>query len=109
MPKNLSKKEEKEAFMKLLMDVSKSLELRDLDKLKLKTKELMEDFFSQAGMKDADKYFEKLPSLGEGGLPNGQPIIQGGAGGIGASPVGVGSNTAQSMAGSIPTVAGSQG
>ena len=50
MPKNLSKKEEKEAFMKLLMDVSKSLELRDLDKLKLKTKELsdeLDDFQSR--------------------------------------------------------------
>ena len=71
---------------------------------KLKSKELMEDFFEQAGLKDADKYFDKLPS--SGGL-NGE-FNQGGAGGVGPSPVGAGPNQAQGMAGGIPTNAGAQ-
>ena len=50
MTKNLSKREEKEAFMKLLMSISDSLTSRDINKLKLRTKELsdeLDDFQSK--------------------------------------------------------------
>ena len=50
MAKNLSKREEKEAFMKLLMSISDSLTSRDINKLKLRTKELsdeLDDFQSK--------------------------------------------------------------
>jgi hypothetical protein len=74
---------------------------------KLKMKELLEDFYEQAGMKDADKYFEKLPSSPGGVDANGNPIAGGGIGaqagqpGLGASPVG-------GMAGNIPANVGVQ-
>ena len=40
-----------------------------MDGYKVKIKELEEDFYEKLGMKDADKYFEKLPQ----GDPNAQP------------------------------------
>lgn len=52
---------------------------------RLKSKELLEDFFEQIGLKDADKYFERIQSP-EGGELLGQstnatiPAFQGGAG-----------------------------
>lgn len=56
---------------------------------KMKTKDVLEDFFEQLGMKDADKYFEKIqqdPMLPVDPMQNAQ-AQQGGTGG--ATPVGV--------------------
>lgn len=72
---------------------------------RLKSKELLEDFFEQAGLKDSDKYFQKLDS--SQGAPNG--INQGGAIGVGAGGANTGVNPMQGMAGSIPTNVGGQG
>lgn len=66
---------------------------------RLKSKELLEDFFEQAGLKDSDKYFQKLDS--SQGVPNG--INQGGAIGVGAGGANTGVDPMQGMAGSIPT------
>lgn len=74
---------------------------------KVKTKELMEDFFEQAGMKDAERYFEKLPNSQGEVDANGNPIAggavssQAGQSGTGTSPVG-------SMAASVPANVGVQ-
>lgn len=70
---------------------------------KVKFKELLEDFFEQAGAKDADKYFEKIP---EGGMNAG--IDQAGAGIAPPSIPGQGMATAPSMAGGNQAVPGVQ-
>lgn len=65
---------------------------------KIKTKEMIEDFLEKAGMKDADKYFEKI----EGGL-NG--INPNGAGGVAPGRPGMPNGQVPGMAGgSMPMV-----
>lgn len=86
------------------------------DGYRIKSKELVEDFLEQAGMKDADKYFEKLPQPPTSGLPPSLMGSQGGTNGantggqpsVGASPVSAGSDPTQSMAANIPANAGGQ-
>lgn len=59
------------------------------DQYKLKTKEVLEDYFERLGMKDADKYFEKIQT--EGGLSGEAGILaqQGGAGSVEAGQPGM--------------------
>ena len=59
------------------------------EQYKLKVKEVLEDFFEQLGMKDADKYFEKIQNLQEGGLNGQVPLNNTGAVGIEGSLQGV--------------------
>lgn len=74
------------------------------DGYRIRSKELMEDFFERAGLKDADKYFEKLP-ISQGGVDaNGNPIPPGTAG-AGGMPVNGGPQPTQSMAGRVPAPA----
>ena len=70
-----------------------------------KIKELMEDFYEQAGMKDADKYFEKLPSSQGAVDANGNPIPGGGVGAQAGQP-GVGTQPVNSMAGNMAAKVG---
>lgn len=57
---------------------------------KIKFKDLMEDFFEDVGMKDAEKYFEKSNQGGDPSVPAGPEAVgDGGVGGVvpGAAPV----------------------
>ena len=69
-----------------------TLQLLAQDGYKIKTKEMLEDLFEQGGLKDADKYFEKLQ---EGGMLNGGQTLGAGGAGTGAvsAPIGVGAGT----------------
>jgi hypothetical protein len=70
-----------------------------------KVKELMEDMMEDTGLKDADKYFERLKDnqMGGGEL-NGQEqqLIPGGGAGLGAGQPSLGNGGVQGMAG-VPT------
>ena len=72
------------------------------EQYRLKTKEVIEDFFTAVGIKDADKYFEKLqgglngidPATGQpigpgagGTIPGNPNLPNGGIGGMGQSPM----------------------
>ncbi len=90
-----------------------STQLLGMDGYKLKVKEVIEDFFEQLGVKDADKYFERLqPGLGEGGMygqegAQGLPVDQGGGGGINPGILGLAGSGEQGMEGSsAPVFAG---
>jgi len=67
---------------------------------RINMKELMEDFFESAGLKDADKYFERSEQNGAN---------QGGGAGIGGVQPGVGGGAEQGMAGSVQANVGAQG
>ena len=58
-----------------------TLQILQLQGYRIKLKDLMEDFFEQLGLKDADKYFERR---GQGGVSGGQELspVSPGAGGI---------------------------
>ena len=58
-----------------------TLQILQLQGYRIKLKDLMEDFFEQLGLKDADKYFERS---GQGGVSGGQELspVSPGAGGI---------------------------
>lgn len=73
----------------------------------LKAKELLEDSFERMGMKDADKYFEKLQPQGG---PSGQPgqIVPPGAGVPQAGAPGAGNVPVGGMAQGIPPALGGQ-
>lgn len=80
-------------------------QLLAVDGYKFKFKELFEDFAEQTGVKDADKYFEKLPEQGgmNAGIdPTGGIAAQGVSAGIGVDP-------AQGMGGGNPAASGVQG
>jgi len=69
---------------------------------RLKLKELLEDFYEQLGIKDADRYFERLRANGQ------EQALAGGAGGAGPTPLGAGVIPQQGMARSTPPVAREQ-
>lgn len=74
---------------------------------KLKLRELMEDFFEQIGLKDADKYFEQAgPEQGQPATP-GQPL-PGGEAAVGGMPQGGGTLPQPGMEGGSQAVPGVQ-
>ena len=73
------------------------------DQYRLKTKEVLEDYFERLGMKDADKYFEKVQQnpFMEGGVnaQTGIPAYQGGAEGVGTGQPGMANEQFAGMGG----------
>lgn len=72
---------------------------------KLKVKEVIEDFFEQLGLKDAEKYFEKAQQLG--GMPD-AGINPAGAGSLIPGQAGQGVEVPQGMAGGAQTTPGNE-
>lgn len=79
---------------------------------RIKVKEVLEDFFEQLGMKDADKYFEKLqpmqPTMMGGTVDAQGNPIPAGAGGAQAGGVGLGNGGAPGVQGGFPPLANRQ-
>lgn len=67
----------------------------------IKMKELVEDFFEKAGLKDADKYFEKMQGGLNGAVNPGAAGLPGGGPGLPNGPVG-------GMGQGVPPMAGGQ-
>lgn len=82
--------------LKQLVDIAfnpQTAELLAQDSFKLKTKDLLEDYFEKFGLKDADKYFDKLQTqdpYGQEGapLPTGEGTIEAEQEGMGNGAVG---------------------
>ncbi len=76
----------KQAMLNLMINPA-SQQLLAQEGYKVKFKELVEDSFEVTGMKDADKYFEKVQTPpAPGGMNNGQSALPAGAGGPQAVP-----------------------
>lgn len=97
------------AARKTVVDAARdpvTLQLLAGEGYKLNLKELLEDYFERLGIKDADKYFDKVEKPDVGGIK--QPTLGGGAGGPRPVPVGAGPETAPGMEGGTAPMAGVQ-
>lgn len=81
-----------------------------MDQYKIKAKELLEDYLEDLGLKDADKYFEKLPAQQPmmGGVNPNVQVGQPGAGGPQTGPANYGNVANRGMVGGPQAMAGGQ-
>ena len=102
IPDEISKQQQMNQLIGLLLNPVVS-QLLAGEQYKLKLKEFLEDTMEQGGLKDADKYFEKID---QGGL-NGQ-VNQGGGVGAQASGANQPNGINPGMAGSVASMVGNQ-
>jgi len=100
---------EEVALTKQLLEITQNPQLAAslaTDGFKLKSKELIEDIMEKSGIKDADKYFERVSQ--EEGL-NEQQANQGGAANAGSSGLNAGAVQPQGLERGAPAAIGAQG